>query len=208
MALGTDVRDPFPLISRYQAAWNEHGVRIGQRQSVIQLYLTVAGVIYGFWFTKRDVSEVNQIDMFLVIAVTLITAASSALVWMHNRVIQKLTHFMKDCEACESVSIEAAGGPVNLFYFCTRDSARDVPEVDRFHLRQRRFHRAVFYVILIATNALAIALALPKAPFISALCAAMLTLAIVVPLRDLEKDSGINREAVRKRSFDSAGQDS
>ena len=81
-------RDLLPLVNRYQAAWNEHGVRIAQRQGVMQMYLTVAGVIYGYWFTSKGKPE---IDMFLAISITLLTVCSSALVWMHHRVLQHRT---------------------------------------------------------------------------------------------------------------------
>jgi hypothetical protein len=39
----------FPLVNRYQAAWNEQAVRTGQRITLLQLYLVACGVLLGFW---------------------------------------------------------------------------------------------------------------------------------------------------------------
>ncbi|WP_180539859.1 hypothetical protein [Nevskia soli] len=96
------LEDLLPLASRYQAAWAEHGIRVSERQSVINMYLTVVAVLYGFWFTSK---EGETLATFLVVAVTALTASSSALIYMHNRVLQRLTGFMRNCENCASQSI-------------------------------------------------------------------------------------------------------
>jgi hypothetical protein len=41
------------ISSPYQAAWSEHGMRIAQRQAVIQWYLSIAGALYGYWFVHQ-----------------------------------------------------------------------------------------------------------------------------------------------------------
>lgn len=176
--------DPFPIGNRYSAAWVEHGTRITQRQAVMQMYLTAAGVVYGYWLTNRGKPE---IDIFLAIAITLLTVCSSALIWMHNRVLQHLTTFMKNCEKCASRSIEAHGGSINLFYFYNKASG----EVDAFHRKQRWYQRIVLYSILTATNGLAIVLTWESlGAILSTICAALLAVAIAVPLFDSRADRG------------------
>jgi hypothetical protein len=141
--------DPLPLGSRYQAAWGEHATRVAQRQSVIQMYLAVAGVIYGFWLA----SDKTQTFKFFTGPITVITFFTSLLIWMHNRVMQQLTDFMKRCEQSAGLSIELqACGQIHLFYFCDKDKIN--PDV--FHKRQRLLHRCVLALILGATNAAAI----------------------------------------------------
>jgi len=41
----------FPLVNRYQAAWNEHAARTGQRITLLQVYLAASATLLGFWVT-------------------------------------------------------------------------------------------------------------------------------------------------------------
>jgi|SRR5580698_4980591 hypothetical protein len=151
-ASAAPARESLSISSRYQAAWGEHGLRISQRQGMIQWYLGVAGAIYGYWFTHRTA----EMHWFLVVTVTLLTLATSLQVWMHNRVLQQLVNFMSDCEACSATSIrECGGGKHSLFYFFDSDKPRG-GGVDKFHGWQRRLNRGVLVIILGATNGIAI----------------------------------------------------
>jgi hypothetical protein len=138
------------LAARYQAAWAEHTARVAQRQNVLEFYLATAGVIFGYWFLsgKRD-----DLDVFVAVSVTITTCCASLLMSIHNRVLQHLCNFMKDCERACAVSIRGCGeAKVDLFYFW-KDGT---DEVDDFHRHQRYFHRAVLALILFATNLFAI----------------------------------------------------
>lgn len=143
-----------PLINRYQAAWVEHATRVAQRQNVVQIYLTAIGVFYGFWFTKPG----DMTSLYLVIGISFLSLCSSVLMAMHNRVMQKLSEFMKDCEhaAADMISGQCTdSGTKELFYF----SNRGTTEVQTFHLRQRLFQRLVLALIFTIANLGAITLA-------------------------------------------------
>jgi hypothetical protein len=143
--------DQLPLSAQYAAAWSEHSTRIAQRQSVIQMYLAAAGVIYGYYFSK-SASERAQMAAFFTAAITAITLGSSALMCMHNRVIMKLTEFMMKCEYRAAQSLKAQDRKINLFYFCDKEGYK----IARFHEKQRRLHRTVLVLLLGATNGYAI----------------------------------------------------
>ncbi len=181
-------KEPLPLAGRYQAAWSEHSTRVAQRQAVVQMYLTTAGVIFGFWFTHNPSGgNQAQVDKFLTVGITILTFCSSLLMWLHNRVMFQLSNFMKNCEKSSAQSINQCGGGVNLFYFYDKDSKESGPkEVDRFHLHQRRYNRAVLAFIFSVTNIYAITLTHGRIDgAISLICVAALVVAILVLLSDL-----------------------
>jgi hypothetical protein len=148
---GAQSQTQLTLVNRYQAAWNEHGVRVAQRQSVAQMYLAATAILFGFWFQKSE-PERDGLAGFLVGAVSFLTLSSAAMIWVHNRVMQHLSRFMSDCEMAASKSIEAEGNGVNLFYFCDPSKGR----VKRFHAEQRSRHRIVLMLILVTTNGTAL----------------------------------------------------
>lgn len=137
-------KQELPLATQYQSAWNEHNVRITQRQAVIQTYLTAAGVIYGFWFNKQDTAP-----FFLAASITFLTLASSVLIWAHNRVIQKLANFLNDCER-----LALGSSHRKLFYWGH--------ENPKFHHNLRHPQRLALYCILIVTDVAALGLALQR----------------------------------------------
>jgi hypothetical protein len=177
--------DPLPLANRYSAAWIEHGTRVAQRQSVIQMYLTAAGVIFGFWFTSKNRDDLST---FFTIAVTALTLSSASLIWMHNRVMQHLTWFMKNCEQYASKSIKACGPSIDLFYFSHDGS----DTVKSFHSTQRTLHRIVLSVILATTNLSAIVFTWNKIhPIISAMCLLSVAAAIIILFLNLRDDRSL-----------------
>jgi hypothetical protein len=143
-------------------------------------------VIYGFWFTSTK----EEINLFLIAAITLLTLSSSALMWMHNRVMQQLSFFMKNCEQAAKDSIAAAGSThsISLFYFYSENGGT----VDRFHRHQRLLHRIVLAIILAGTNGLAIGVTWNKVgSAISAIAIVLLVLSIGILFRDLGKDDSV-----------------
>jgi hypothetical protein len=178
----------FPLANRYQAAWGEHAMRIAQRQSVMQMYLTAVGVIFGFYFThlnsvsaQTNVRDVVPMNEFLAMAVTFITVISSFLVLTHNRVMENLIRFMKNCERCASETITADGGhETGLFYFYDGEKV-----VAKFHHSHRMFVRFLFCFIFLVTNSSAIYLAWKIDPWIKILCIVMLIVASLFLFHDL-----------------------
>jgi len=115
------------------------------------MYLAVAGVIYGYYFS-RNAGERANIEVLFIGGITAITLASSLLMCMHNRVIGELTVFMMRCEECAAQSIKARGGKVNLFYFYDDETGK----LARFHTEQRMAHRCLLAALLGLTNGYAI----------------------------------------------------
>jgi hypothetical protein len=77
------------------------------------IYLTVSGLIFGWAFTPPAKS-----GEYLAPPIAILTFIFSSIIWLHNRVIQRLTAFMEKCERCARRSIRASGeGKINLFYF-------------------------------------------------------------------------------------------
>jgi hypothetical protein len=169
----TSPAESFSLVGRYSAAWSEHNLRIEQRQSVLQMYLGAAGVIYGFYFLS-PVADKSEMGAFLTISITVLTLASSLLMYLHNRVISQLTNFMKKCERCAAQEIEASGGQIDLFYFCARNTKKMQP----FHERQRLYQRLVLAGILGGTNGYAIYLTWNKNPVTTAVSTVLCALAV------------------------------
>jgi hypothetical protein len=169
----TPPAESFSLVDRYSAAWSEHNLRIEQRQSVLQMYLGAAGVIYGFYFLS-PAADKSEMGAFLTISITILTLASSLLMYLHNRVISQLTNFMKKCEKCAAQQIEASGGETDLFYFY----ARDTRKMDPFHERQRLYQRLVLAGILGGTNGYAIYLTWNKNPATTTVSTVICALAI------------------------------
>ena len=163
----------FSLVSRYSAAWSEHNLRIEQRQSVLQMYLGAAGVVYGFYFLSAAADK-SEMGAFLTISITVLTLASSLLMYLHNLVISQLTYFMKRCEKCSAQEIEAGGGAVDLFYFYASDTKKMQP----FHERQRLYQRLVLAGILGGTNGYAIYLTWNKNPATTAISTILCVLAV------------------------------
>ncbi|MGA2808997.1 MAG: hypothetical protein ABSE87_12755, partial [Terracidiphilus sp.] len=135
------VPDPLPMSTQYAAAWSEHSTRIAQRQSVLQMYLAAAGVVYGYYFAKSP-GERAPMAPFFTAAVTAITFGSAALMLLHNIVIKKLTEFMMKCENRAAETLKAQGRRINPLYFCDEDGYG----IARFHERQRLLHRGVLVV--------------------------------------------------------------
>ena len=171
--------DNLPLAARYQSAWSEHGARVAQRQAVIQMYLTAAGVIYGFWFTSSKLG----INTFLITSITLLTVCSSALIWTNNRVMRQLSHFLRHCERHAAES-EKPGPASNLYFFYDETTG-----VRAFHLQHKWLHRSVISLILLATNLIAIVITWNKTPaVVSGISIAALSLAILLLLKDVFGD--------------------
>jgi hypothetical protein len=139
------------MSTQYAAAWSEHSTRIAQRQSVLQMYLAAAGVVYGYYFAKSP-GERAPMAPFFTAAVTAITFGSAALMLLHNIVIKKLTEFMMKCENRAAETLKAQGRRINPLYFCDEDGYG----IARFHERQRLLHRGVLVVLLGAINGYAI----------------------------------------------------
>ena len=133
-----------PLTNRYHAAWAEYGTRIGQRQNVIQIYLTVAGVAFGFFFQKSDASR--GMHDFLALAMAALTVVCTAMIAMHHRAMGGLTEFMRDCERA---------GAVELGHFCDPKSG----QMSAFQRRQGLLDRGVVLAIFGCTDAVALYLA-------------------------------------------------
>ena len=172
---------------------SEQCTRITQRQGVIQIYLTAAGVIFGFWVSNHkahvaanalidatksiDPARLSEaanavidatnavIDRLLAWGVTALTCYSTALVIMHNLIIQELTEFMSLCEYHARGTIKKSGSGTNdLFYFhnAVHDKepvgspapSRDdiVGKVFTFHSNHRLMHRLILVLILGITN--------------------------------------------------------
>jgi len=158
-------------------------MRIAQRQSVLQMYLTVAGVIYGYYFLSNGANK-HDIEAFFTVGITAITLGSSALMCMHNRVIKQLTDFMMRCEKCSAQSIAACGGKTSLFYFC----APDAKKMEPFHLKQRWYHRLVLAGILSGTNGYAIYATWNKDAGITAVSLIACVVAVIFMLSDMFLD--------------------
>src|SRR5271165_1737608 len=85
------------LACKYAAAWGEHATRVEQRQAAVQIYLGSAAVIFGFYFNRLQGNAVRE-AWFLLIGVTFLTVFTSSLLFLHHRVIQNLTSFLRRCE--------------------------------------------------------------------------------------------------------------
>jgi hypothetical protein len=133
-------REELPLTNRYHAAWAEYGARVGQRQNVVQIYLTVAGVAFGFYFQRSDAPHMGD---FLAVAMSVLTLCCSAMVAMHQRAMGGLAAFLRDCEG-------AAG--VRLAHFSEPGSGR----MSGFHRRQSVLDRAVVAAVFGFTNGIAL----------------------------------------------------
>jgi hypothetical protein len=169
----TSPSESFSLVGRYSAAWSEHNLRIEQRQSVLQMYLGAAGVVYGFYFLSASADK-SEMGAFLTISITVLTLASSLLMYLHNRVISQLTNFMNRCEKCSAREIEKSGGAIDLFYFYAGDTKKMQP----FHERQRLYQRLVLAGILGGTNGYAIYLTWNKNPVTTAVSTVLCALAV------------------------------
>lgn len=179
------------LSTRYQCAWSEHGLRISERQSVIQIYLTVCSVIFGFWFTHQgnsndplDAGTKARLAAFLLISVTALTLFAALLIKMHNSALAKLDTFLSDCESyCMAHIKECGDGTTKLLYF--HNSATG--GIDQEHIKRRGRHRIVLASILFLTNCAALALTWPVGPstLISSICSVFLAASFAVLVSDI-----------------------
>lgn len=154
-------KDLVPLSVRYQAAWSEYSVRMGKRQDVMQIYLTVAGVIYGFWVQKAlgVGAQFDVLNGAVLTAITLLTLFSAALLYLHNQAIQRLVAFMSDCERYSASCDSDCGRRFGLFYFHDHANGKMLD----WHFWHRFVYRSLAAVILATTNGIAIVIALRSA---------------------------------------------
>jgi hypothetical protein len=146
------------LNTRYAAAWLEHNTRVEQRQNAIQLFLATAAGIFGFYFFGIPKHE-DALAWFLLIGVSSVSFFTSLLLWMHHRVIQHLTTFLRQCElAAGNIAQEGKDG-CHLFYWA---DPKDDDCVEPFHYKQRFLHRCVLACILLAPTFAAFYLAIPR----------------------------------------------
>ena len=137
------------LSSRYAAAWVEHGVRVTQRQAVMNLYITIIPVMFGAFFSAKPPEFLPA----LLIGVTLFTLACSAMVLAHHRVMQNLQHFMRKCEHYAAADIRnQAEGQHDLFYFADPNHPTG-ERLHPFHGAQRMLQRLVFAAIFFTVGA-------------------------------------------------------
>jgi putative effector of murein hydrolase LrgA (UPF0299 family) len=137
------------LSSRYAAAWAEHGVRVTQRQAVMNLYMTIIPIMFGAFISSKS----SEFLPALLIGVTLFTLACSAMVLAHHQVMQNLQHFMRNCERYAAADItNQANGQRDLFYFANPDNPTG-KRLHPFHGSQRMLQRRVFAAIFLFVGA-------------------------------------------------------
>lgn len=138
------------LSSRYAAAWAEHGVRVTQRQAVMNLYMTIIPIMFGAFFSSKSPEDFSPA---LLIGVTLFTLACSAMVLAHHQVMQNLQHFMRKCERYAAADIEnQAEHQGDLFYFADPKNPTG-KRLHPFHGAQRMLQRGVFAAIFFFVGA-------------------------------------------------------
>jgi Na+/melibiose symporter-like transporter len=145
---------------RMIAAWGELGQRMAQRQSVIQIYMTVVIATFGFYYSQRSREEAfDYLEEFFLLSVTMITVISSVLIGVHDRVIVKLKQFLA---TCEQQAFEHTPSCHYVFYFSNGrfdDSRYEGPSL--FHSINQYAQKIAFLCTMVACNAVAIVITAP-----------------------------------------------
>ncbi len=167
-----------PLGNRFAGAWQEHTTRISLRQNVVQIYLTVTGVVFGFYFSKDQPGQ--ELKLFMMLSITIATCYIAAIAWMHNRIIQELVKFMVNCETY-SKQMNSSDG---LYYFLKErgDGLR------YFHAIQRNLQRLALIVLIVTNNGIAVFFGWDASHGLAVTCIILLTLAVISHIADLVGD--------------------
>jgi hypothetical protein len=181
----TPTMKEFPLINRYHAAWLEHGTRITQRQSALNMHLVSCGVMFGYFVTSKENATL------LLYGVTAMTLATTAILWMHHRIMQRLCSFMSRCEKHAKTHIRQDGsGTDELFYFHAPSSGK----VTKFHASQRLLHRVLLTSILWVVHLGAAILAYASNSLAVMICGSLVLVSTMLTYVDLYRDRDDNDE--------------
>jgi len=143
---------------RITAAWAELGQRMTQRQSVIQIYMTVVITIFGFYFSQKSSAKpFPTLPEFFLLSITMMTFISCSLIGVHDRVITKLKRFMA---TCEQNAFLLSNDTRYVFYFSDEKfTERDNEAPASFHNWNQYAQKGAFFATFLACNMTAIILA-------------------------------------------------
>lgn len=150
--------------SRYAAAWQEQGVRIAQRQGVMNIYVTFSPAIFGVFLgieSRRNenqptshIMDTDSLAAILLLSIAAFSLACSAMVWAHHRVMRQLQRFLLLCESFAANEIRGmANGRDDLFYFLRPTGESLTPaRLDSFHTWQKCIQGIIFAGIFLTSG--------------------------------------------------------
>lgn len=149
--------------SRMSAAWAELGTRMSLRQNVIQIYVTVAIGVFGFYFSQyaNNRAPMGNLPEFLALSITLMTFISAVLIGVHDRVIANLKVFIS---TCEREAANTTGYSSYVSYFADGNHRDTNPEgAAHFHSFNQYTQKIAFLMTFVACDATALAIATEEA---------------------------------------------
>lgn len=131
---------------------------MAQRQSVIQIYMTVVIAIFGFYFSQQSSPKpFSTLPEFFLLSITMMTFISCSLIGVHDRVITKLKRFMA---TCEQQAFLLSQDTTYVFYFSDGkfiETSNEAPA--GFHNWNQYAQKGAFFGTFLACNMTAIILA-------------------------------------------------